>query len=157
MNSFWIELDGFFCQTKINFTKLGPLPTSKMDLFVTIVVIFRLQKRTAQMLTPWSMVRDPFSLLFQTQNKIRISMKLFQKLYSNMSMLLTFVRSAANFKLRILLVLFTQIINKDLRMNGSINLEFLIEMPQHFGRAKRRQKKKIDLLINWQFKNIIGF
>ena len=63
-------------------------------------------------------------------------------------MLLTFMRSAANFKLRILLVLFTQIINKHLRMNGSINLEFLIEMPQHFGQAKRRHKKKIDVLIN---------
>ena len=77
MNSFWIELDGFFCQTKINFTKLGPLPTSKMDLLVTIVVIFRLLERAAQMLTPWWMMRDSFSLLFQTQNKIRISMKLF--------------------------------------------------------------------------------
>ena len=31
-----LHLDGFFCQTKINFTKPGPLPTSKMELFVTI-------------------------------------------------------------------------------------------------------------------------
>ena len=37
MKIFWIELDGFFCQTKINFTKLGPLSTSKIELFVTIV------------------------------------------------------------------------------------------------------------------------
>ena len=35
INSFWIELDVFFfCQTKVNFTKPGPLPTSKMELFV---------------------------------------------------------------------------------------------------------------------------
>ena len=36
MKSFWIRLDGFFCQTKIYFTKPGPLPRSKMEFFVTI-------------------------------------------------------------------------------------------------------------------------
>ena len=37
MKSFLIELDGFFCETKINFTKPGPLSTSKIELFVIIV------------------------------------------------------------------------------------------------------------------------
>ena len=42
MKSFWIELDGFFCETKINFTKLGPLSTSKIELFVIIVDSWKL-------------------------------------------------------------------------------------------------------------------
>ena len=46
-----------------------------------------------------------------------------------------------NFKVRILLVLFTQVINKHLRMNDSINLESLTEMLQHFGKAKCQHKK----------------
>ena len=37
MNSSWIELDGFFCQTEINFAKPGPLPTFKTKLLVTTV------------------------------------------------------------------------------------------------------------------------
>ena len=65
------------------------------------------------------------------------------------------MRSAVNFIVRILRVLFTQVSNKHLRMNDSINLEFLTEMPQHFGRAKCWHKKKKDVCINWQFKNII--
>ena len=36
-NSFWIELDGFFCQTKINFTIPDPLPTSTMEPVVTTI------------------------------------------------------------------------------------------------------------------------
>ena len=55
------------------------------------------------------------------------------------------MRSAVNFKVRTLLVLFGQVINKHLRMNTSINLESLTEMPQHFGRAKCLHKKKIDI------------
>ena len=55
------------------------------------------------------------------------------------------MRSAVNFKVRILLVLLAQVINKNLRMNTSINLESL--MPQHFGRAKCPHKKKnLDIL-----------
>ena len=46
------------------------------------------------------------------------------------------VRSAVNFKVTILLVMLTEIINKHLMMNGSINLETLTETPQHFRRAK---------------------
>ena len=42
------------------------------------------------------------------------------------------MRSATNFKVRTLQVLFAQVINKDLRMNTSISLESLTEMPQHF-------------------------
>ena len=38
------------------------------------------------------------------------------------------MRSAVNFKVRILLILFTKVINKHLRMNGSMNLEPLREM-----------------------------
>ena len=49
---------------------------------------------------------------------------------------------AVKFKVRILLVLFTQVINKRLRMKGSINLGSLTEMPQHFGLAKCRHKTK---------------
>ena len=52
------------------------------------------------------------------------------------------MRSAVNFKLKILLVLFPQVISKHLRMNGSINLESSTEMPQHFGWLKCRHKKK---------------
>ena len=37
MKSFLIELDGFFCETKINFTKPRPLSTSKIELFLMIV------------------------------------------------------------------------------------------------------------------------
>ena len=52
MNSFWIELDGFFCQTKINFKKTGPLPTSKMEPFVTIFDIWKLLTSVASSLDP---------------------------------------------------------------------------------------------------------
>ena len=57
------------------------------------------------------------------------------------------MRSAVNFKVRILLVLFTQVINKNIRMNGSINLDSLTEMSQHFGQAKCRHKKKDRYLV----------
>ena len=52
MNSFWIELDGFFCQTKINFTKSRPLPTSKMELFVTIIDSWKLLTSVSSSLDP---------------------------------------------------------------------------------------------------------
>ena len=52
MNRFWIELDGFFCQTKINFTKPGPLPTSKMEPFVTIFDNWKLLTSVASSLGP---------------------------------------------------------------------------------------------------------
>ena len=52
MNSFWIELDSFFCQTKINFTKSGPLATSKMELFVTIVDNWKLLTSVSSSLDP---------------------------------------------------------------------------------------------------------
>ena len=56
------------------------------------------------------------------------------------------MKSAINFKVRTLLILFGQVINKYLRMNTSINLESLTEMPQHFGHAKcLLKKKKIDI------------
>ena len=55
------------------------------------------------------------------------------------------MRLAVNFKVRTLLVLFGQIINKQLSMNTSVNLESLTKIPQNFGRAKRRRKKKIDI------------
>ena len=56
------------------------------------------------------------------------------------------MRSPVNFKVRILLVLFTPVINKHLRMNGSLNLESLTEVPQHFEQTKYRHKKKIRYL-----------
>ena len=52
------------------------------------------------------------------------------------------MRPAISFKVRFLLVLFGQVINKHLRMNTSINLEFLAEMPQNFGWATCLHKKK---------------
>ena len=56
------------------------------------------------------------------------------------------MRSVVDFKVGILIVLFTQVTNKHLKLNGFINLESLIEMPQHFGRTKcRHKKKKIDV------------
>ena len=59
------------------------------------------------------------------------------------------MRSVVDFKVGILIVLFTQVTNKHLKLNGFINLESLIVMPQHFGRTKcRHKKKKIDVKIN---------
>ena len=55
------------------------------------------------------------------------------------------MRSAVNFKVRTLLVLFGQVINKHLRMNTSINLESLTEMPQQFGKKIPTQEKKLDI------------
>ena len=52
MNSFWIELDYFFCPTKINFTKPRPLPTSKIELFVTIVDSRKLLTSVGSSLNP---------------------------------------------------------------------------------------------------------
>ena len=52
------------------------------------------------------------------------------------------MRSAVNFKVRTLLALFGKVINIHLRMNTSINLESLTQMPQHFGWAKCLHKKK---------------
>ena len=52
------------------------------------------------------------------------------------------MREAVNFKVRTLLALFAQVVNKHLGMNTSINLETLTEMPQHFGWAKYLHTKK---------------
>ena len=59
MNSFWIELDGF-CQPKNNFTKPEPLPTSKMEPFVTIFDSWKL-------LTSVASSQDPFWLNYGFQ------------------------------------------------------------------------------------------
>ena len=60
MKSFWIELDSFFGGTKINFTKPGPLSTSKIELFVTIV-------DSGKLLTSVSSSLDPPWLNFDFQ------------------------------------------------------------------------------------------
>ena len=52
MNYFRIELDGFFCLTKINFAKPAPLPTSKLELFVTILDSSKLFTSVASSLDP---------------------------------------------------------------------------------------------------------
>ena len=52
MKSFWIELDGFFCETKINFTKPGPLSTSKIELFVIIADNWKLLTSVSSSLDP---------------------------------------------------------------------------------------------------------
>ena len=52
------------------------------------------------------------------------------------------MRSAVNFKVRTLLVLFEQVINKDLRMNTSINFESLTKMPQHLGKMPTQEKNR---------------
>ena len=52
MKSFWIELDGFFCESKINFTKPGPLSPSKIELFVIIVDIWKLLTSVSSSLDP---------------------------------------------------------------------------------------------------------
>ena len=64
--------------------------------------------------------------------------------------------SVVNFKVRTLLVLFEEVVNKNYRMNTSINLESLSEMPQQFGLAKFvHKKKKIDSLKTSSFSSII--
>ena len=50
------------------------------------------------------------------------------------------MRSAVNFKVRTLLVLFGQVINKHLRMNTSINLETLTEMLNTSGGQKKKNR-----------------
>ena len=50
MNSFWIKLDGFSCQTKINFTEQGPLTTSEMEHFEIIIDSWKLLTSTANSL-----------------------------------------------------------------------------------------------------------
>ena len=53
-NSFWIELDGISCQTKINFTKPVPLSASTMELFVTIICNWKLLTSVGSSLaSPW--------------------------------------------------------------------------------------------------------
>ena len=54
------------------------------------------------------------------------------------------MKSAVKYKVRTLLVLFTQVINKHLRMNGSINLESLTDAST-LRATKCRLKKKIDI------------
>ena len=46
----WIRW--FSCQKKINFTKSGPLPTSEMKLFVTIVASWKLLTSVSSSLDP---------------------------------------------------------------------------------------------------------
>ena len=41
------------------------------------------------------------------------------------------MRSTVNFKVRILRILFAQVIDKHLRLNDSTNLQSLTELPQH--------------------------
>ena len=60
-------------------------------------------------------------------------------------MLLGLHEVSHQFKVRLLLVLFTQVINKHHGMNGSINLESLIEMPYDFGRQNADTRKKMDI------------
>ena len=52
MNIFWIELDGFFCEIEINFTKSGLLLTSKTELFVIIVGSWNLLTSVSSSLDP---------------------------------------------------------------------------------------------------------
>ena len=52
IKSFWIELDGLFCETKINFTELGPLSTSKIEVFVIIVDSWKLLTSVSSNLDP---------------------------------------------------------------------------------------------------------
>ena len=52
VNSFWIELDGIFCQIKINFTEQGPLPTSKTEPVVAIIDSWNLLTSDANSLDP---------------------------------------------------------------------------------------------------------
>ena len=52
MKNFRIELDGFFCETKINFTKPGPLSTSKIELFVIIADNWKLLTSVSSSLDP---------------------------------------------------------------------------------------------------------
>ena len=53
------------------------------------------------------------------------------------------MRSDINFKVRTLLVLLGQVINKHLRINTSINLESLTEMSQHWaGKTPTREKNR---------------
>ena len=52
MKSFWIELDGFFCETEINFTKAGLLLTSKTELLVIIVGSWKLLTSVSSSLDP---------------------------------------------------------------------------------------------------------
>ena len=59
------------------------------------------------------------------------------------------MKTAVNFKARTLLVLFGQVTNKHIKMNTSIILEFLLEIPQYIVRAKcLHKKKKIDIWID---------
>ena len=100
MNSFLIKLNFFFCQTKISFAKLEPSPVSKIKLFVRIVDSWKLLFFVASSLDPpllnyefqrtdkdcsnqaslmvYANDGELFSFLIQTQNVIRISMKLFR-------------------------------------------------------------------------------
>ena len=52
MKSFWIELDGFFCETKIILTKPGSLSTSEIELFVTIIDSWKLSISVSSSLNP---------------------------------------------------------------------------------------------------------
>ena len=58
------------------------------------------------------------------------------------------MRTAVNYKVRTLLALFGQVINKHLRVNTSINLESLREMPQHFGWTECLHTQKKDRYLD---------
>ena len=52
MKSFVIELDDFFCETKINLSKQGPMSTSKIEPFVIIVDSLKLLTSVSSSLDP---------------------------------------------------------------------------------------------------------
>ena len=52
MNSFSSEVDGFFWEANINFTKRGPLQTSKMESFVKIFDNLKMLTSAASSLDP---------------------------------------------------------------------------------------------------------
>ena len=52
MKCFWIELDGFFCEIKIDVTKPGPLSTSKIEIFVIVADSLKLLTSVSSSLDP---------------------------------------------------------------------------------------------------------
>ena len=52
MKNFWIELDGFFCETNTIFTKPGPLSKYEKELSVTIVDRWKLLISLSSSLDP---------------------------------------------------------------------------------------------------------
>ena len=101
------------------------------------------------MLIPWWymwIVRDHFvfipnpkcnqdfnETILETLNMSEKALKILLNIFGNVHATGTGMRSAVNFKVKTLLVLFGQVINKHLRVNTSIKLESLTEIPLHFG------------------------